>query len=137
MNISPINAISQNQRPFNNTNFKANKIATGVFNRSAEEIENIVSWTIERLDGRNKFTIAEQLCDMVGKCLGNKYLFELIDGGKEPGLWLAIKKKPKEAMEVIVRILKDGESQGKTYNEIVDKMITELEPKKKLTKMYA
>lgn len=116
-----------------NTNFHGKNVK-GVFKRTANEIADFISYSKERLDGRDSLTIAEQLSDMVGKCLGNKYLMDLVDEGREPALWLAIEKNPKKAMKVIERVLKDEESQGKSYNEVVDKMLAELEPQKQKAK---
>lgn len=118
----------------NSIMFKANKNVTGVFKRPAEEIENFVSYARERLNGEPKEKVTGMLLATISSCLGDKkYLFQLVDYLKYNSLLLAIEKDTDKAMEVVWRILQAKESQGKTYNEIVDNMIAELKlPKQKV-----
>jgi len=114
---------------FQNTSFQAIKLKP-VFNKSEKEIADIISLSKEELKKESNIKIEDRICDIVGKCLGDKYLFQVVCRGKSSALWLAIHRDYTKALNVIENILKAKESQGKTCDEIVDSMITELKPQR-------
>jgi len=116
-----------------------------VFNRSAEEIENIISSVRNKTKKETDFDVTEELYDIVGKCFGEDSrvkparrrlfpvsesladrLYEILGSNKSNDLWLAIHEDPNKAVEVISDILLAKESRGKTCDEIADRIIAGL-----------